>query len=142
MNSERLQEILDAYGADSGRWPEAERAGALALLAQSGEARLHRDQAKRLDALLDDAAGQIELGLSAEGIAAGVRAATHNVRKFPKRNPRPSFGWPGFAGLAAAALAGFVVGWLGLAGDFYVIGTGAQASDQSPGAALTEVEPW
>jgi hypothetical protein len=142
MNSERLQEILDAYGADSGRWPDAERAGALALLAQSGEARLHRDQAKRLDALLDGAAGLIELRLSAEGIAAGVSAATRNVRMLPKRDLRPSFGWPGLAGLAAAALAGFVVGWLGLAGDFYVFNTRAPVSDQSPGAALTEVEPW
>lgn len=53
MDIERLAEILDAYGADPKRWPEAERPAAEALLASSQDAaRLHAD-ALALDTLLD-----------------------------------------------------------------------------------------
>lgn len=49
----RLRAILEAYGGDPLRWPEAERDAMVALLAQSDEARrLHR-QALSLDAALD-----------------------------------------------------------------------------------------
>lgn len=53
MDPGRLAEILDAYGADPRRWPQAERAPAEALLAVSEEARALRDRAAALDALLD-----------------------------------------------------------------------------------------
>jgi hypothetical protein len=49
----RLSELLDAYGGAPERWPDEERDAALALLARSTEARALRDQAARLDALLD-----------------------------------------------------------------------------------------
>ena len=50
---ERLSDILDAYGGDPDRWPDAEREPALDLLARSADARLLRDEALRLDAALD-----------------------------------------------------------------------------------------
>jgi hypothetical protein len=50
---QRLQQLLDAYGANPERWPAEERVAALALLAHSTEARAQRDEAARLDALLD-----------------------------------------------------------------------------------------
>ncbi len=50
---ERLRDILDAYGGDPDRWPDAEREPALDLLARSADARLLRDEALRLDAALD-----------------------------------------------------------------------------------------
>lgn len=53
LSTERLAALLDAYGADPGRWPADERAAAEALLAASPAARARRDEAARLDALLD-----------------------------------------------------------------------------------------
>lgn len=50
---DRLTEILDAYGADPNRWPAAERADALALVAVSPDARDLVAAAARLDAVLD-----------------------------------------------------------------------------------------
>jgi hypothetical protein len=49
----RLRDILDAWGGDPGRWPDAEREPALALLARSADARRLLDDALRLDAALD-----------------------------------------------------------------------------------------
>lgn len=52
----RLGALLDAYGGAAKRWPEADRAWALRLIAASpAAASLHR-QATALDALLDEAA--------------------------------------------------------------------------------------
>jgi hypothetical protein len=53
MTLQRLQQLLDTYGAGPERWPAEDRAAALALLAHSAEARAQRDKAARLDALLD-----------------------------------------------------------------------------------------
>lgn len=53
MNLARLRELLDAYGDRPQRWPEAERAAALQLLANSAEACALREQAAWLDASLD-----------------------------------------------------------------------------------------
>lgn len=50
---ERLRDILDAYGGDPDRWPDAEREPALDLLARSADARRLREDALRLDAALD-----------------------------------------------------------------------------------------
>ena len=56
MTLDRFAVLLDAYGADPARWPDAERAAARALLDGSSEARARRDAAAALDALLDRAA--------------------------------------------------------------------------------------
>jgi hypothetical protein len=50
---DRLRTLLDVWGAATDRWPADERAAALALIARSPEARALRDEAARLDALLD-----------------------------------------------------------------------------------------
>lgn len=55
MDLERLERLLDAYGASPERWPVEERQAALALLDRSAEARARRDLAAQLDALLDAA---------------------------------------------------------------------------------------
>ncbi len=54
MTLDRLRAVLDAYGAAPERWPDGERDAALALVAASPAARALRDDAARLDALLDD----------------------------------------------------------------------------------------
>jgi hypothetical protein len=53
MTLDRLGQLLDAYGARPERWPDAERAAALALLFASREARARRDAAAALDSMLD-----------------------------------------------------------------------------------------
>ena len=141
MNIERFQEILDAFGADPRRWPEAERGGALALVAGSDVARSRQAEARRLDMLLDEISLPVRLDLDAAAIVAGVRDASGNVRLFSGRKTMPSsVVWPSFAGLAAAAVAGFVIGW------FHVTDYGADAQsaalDQPAGLTYSDVEPW
>ena len=50
----RAEEILNAYGAESERWPEDERGDLLRLLAQSPELQALRETASQLDDLLDE----------------------------------------------------------------------------------------
>ncbi|MFQ5939628.1 MAG: hypothetical protein ACE5KL_06105 [Alphaproteobacteria bacterium] len=52
VSLDRFRAILESYGASPDRWPEAERDGALALIAESEEARKLRDAARRLDGVL------------------------------------------------------------------------------------------
>ncbi len=140
MNIARLQEILDAFGADPKRWPDGEREAALSLIAGSEEARQRQDGARRLDALLD-AAAPVSLDLDAAAMVARIAGATANVRRFPGRKAGPfSVLWRGAAGLAAAAVAGFVVGWFNLAG--YSADTRAASADQTPGPVYSEAAPW
>jgi len=54
---DRVRTLLDAYGADPARWPAAERAAALELLARSPDARACRVAAARLDDALDAVPG-------------------------------------------------------------------------------------
>jgi hypothetical protein len=141
MKLERLREILDAYGADARRWPEAERGAALELVARGGKARALRDDAARLDALLDMAPA-VALQLDALRVA----VAADNVHRFParRRNGSVAIGWPSFAGLAAAAAAGFVVGWLNLAaiGGLDGVSDSGEVSETSAGFGNSEVQPW
>lgn len=53
MNCERFAAIVDAYGAESRRWPAAERAAAEALAARDPQAAALLAEALALDALLD-----------------------------------------------------------------------------------------
>ena len=50
---DRLHVVLEAYGAEPGRWPAEERAGAIALIESSAEARALFEDAAALDDLLD-----------------------------------------------------------------------------------------
>lgn len=53
INLQRLRELIDAYGGEPRRWPESERAAALALLEDSSEARAWLGQARATDIELD-----------------------------------------------------------------------------------------
>lgn len=56
MDRERFDQVLEAYGADSARWPEAERAEALAFIAAHPEvAQEALERARAIDALLAEA---------------------------------------------------------------------------------------
>ena len=141
MNIERFQEILDAYGGDPRRWPEAERDGALALVAGADAARGRQAEARRLDMLLDEGSLPVRLDLDAAAIVAGVTDASGNVLLFRGRKAMPfSIMGPSFAGLAAAAVAGFVIGWFHVTD--YSADAQSVASDQPAVLTYTDVEPW
>ncbi len=53
MEPRRLAEILDAYGADPSRWPDAERDAAMVLFADPAGATAPRDVAVALDTVLN-----------------------------------------------------------------------------------------
>lgn len=102
MNRERFEQLLDAYGADPRRWPEAERADALAFRdAHASEEESALTQARQLDALLDVAR---ETAAPSDLLAARVLKAA----------PKPgsgSIGWKPMAALAACAVLGIVAGF-------------------------------
>ncbi len=114
MDFSRLQELLDAYGAEPARWPADERATALALIQDSVEARRRFTAARMFDDVLDRHAPVAPPRFDAATLAARI-AATPRPSRAPARAPGAlwsiSFAWPNFAGLAAAAIVGFVVGW-------------------------------
>jgi hypothetical protein len=56
MNIKRFTQIIEAYGADSNRWPESERQAALALLTTSTEAQQLTEQEDVLDSFLNTVA--------------------------------------------------------------------------------------
>lgn len=115
---ERLRDILDAYGGDPDRWPDAERTPALALLESSADARLLQAEARRLDAALDLLpATEPSAGLEERILAAARRTpqddAAHGadvtsladarVRRDARRAPRRTLVLAAALPLAAAA---------------------------------------
>jgi hypothetical protein len=75
MRLKQFKRMTDAYGADSGRWPERLRSGAQALLERSLEARELLDRARELDDALTvvTAARDARIAGKGESNAAEVR---------------------------------------------------------------------
>lgn len=115
MTPARFAALLDAYGADPARWPEGERAAALAFLDADPAARQARADAARLDAVLDRA--PVEPPSAA--LMDRVLAAAPPARPAP---PQPRALGPG----------GRIVGWLGA----LVPGAGAWQPTAALAAAL------
>jgi hypothetical protein len=106
MTPERFSQLVDAYGADPQRWPEAERAAGLALAAQaSPEQRARMKEAATLDDWL--AAYTVPAPDSAlvRRIVSGAPAP--RSRLFARWHAQ--WWWPG-AGFAGAGLAGVLTG--------------------------------
>jgi len=105
MNLARLEEILDAYGADPRRWPAEERAAAEALIAESAEAATLRENAAALDMLMDISTTP---GPSPE-LMARVLVAREPSGWLPVLWP---FGpiWQPVSAMAAAAVLGIAIG--------------------------------
>jgi hypothetical protein len=142
MNQDRLKELIAAYGADHRRWPEPERAAALELLRQLPALRVEVDRMAALDATLDRWTNP-SLRIDATALAARVSAT-------PQRRPAartafrfrwPVFAWPNAAGLAAAAVAGFLVGWSHLDSDL-LAGNQADSVDGQIVASVIEDATW
>lgn len=114
----RFKKILAAYGADSARWPEAERETALRLARDNAAARQLLRDAQQLDRALDHLAAPAP-GFDAARLAAAVM---DRPQASPRSAPDPDwsipwwrwFGWPKLAGLAVAGVLGVAVGWAGI----------------------------
>jgi hypothetical protein len=121
----RFSELLDTCGSDPARFPEAERAAALALLERSPEAR----RLLRAAAALSDALDQ----LAVPEPSAALRRA---VAEIPLRHPRPalsdsterSSAWSPFRSLRAAALSAVLILVLGALSGALSAGGDADAS--------------
>ena len=138
MTIDRLQTILDAYGAAPARWPEAERDAALTLIAQSPEARAAVAAAGALDATIDAYRNPAENAINPLKLVAAVTA--HSQTPQATAPARITIGWPNFAGLAAALIAGFIVGWSGL--DRHVLPAPPPSETAQPGLFGDTPEDW
>ncbi|MBI4516918.1 MAG: hypothetical protein HY699_14000 [Deltaproteobacteria bacterium] len=118
MTATRLRELLAAYGADPERWPLEERDEALALLAQSEQARRWQEAGSQLDSLLD----LVPAKMPSPELLERILAATPPTRTPPRRTALSAFGaavrarprvwrYTGAAALPLAAAAALVL-WL------------------------------
>lgn len=136
MSLLRFTELIDAYGADSERWPVEDRMAASELLARSSEAQALARRAAVLDDLLE--ATPLVLPTSSETAVLASRV----LAQLPAVRPAPAvrFGWGNWATLAAAGVAGLMIGWSGL-----TIGPGQAAADTADplvATATLEDAPW
>jgi hypothetical protein len=138
MGLDRFRELLDAYGAEPGRWPANERGPAAMLLAQDMEAARLLEQAAAIDAMLDRATFAPPV-IDAERLIASITAEPQRTAQIVTLRPvrRPSAGgfWLKVASLAAAAAIGFLVGVSQLTG------LGDPATPTS-GVELADISPW
>lgn len=107
MTLERFTEILDAYGADMARWPEAERSAAAAFAETHGDlVQPLLAEATAIDALL----GPSEARAAPDALAARIVASAPRHRRIVSRDWRGLI-WRGL-GLAGVTLAGATAGAL------------------------------
>jgi len=109
MNTQQFTRLLDTHGADPARWPEPERAAALAFCAASPAARETWRAARRTEALL--AAGRAPMpdpARQARIVAAAV--ARLRAQAEPLLDWRWLFTRPVGAAFAASLAAGWLVG--------------------------------
>jgi hypothetical protein len=106
MTYERFEYLVDAYGGDLRRWPQAEREAARALRDADPRAAVLLREADGLDALLDAAPRPAPSHALREAVIASAAGAGLRGRR---RGPGP-LAWLSGAGWAAAACAGVVFG--------------------------------
>lgn len=105
MNIERFRTLVEAYGADPARWPEAERAAALLFAEQSAEAREALQEAAAFDRLLDTAESQAATRALEDRIL-----ATFSERTVKQRAPWFTLRWIPAAAVACSLALGLAVG--------------------------------
>jgi hypothetical protein len=105
MTPERFRALLESYGSDPRRWPEAERADALALMEQdTPEIRQWLGEAAAMDAWLES---ETVAAPSEQLIQRALAAAAQGAK--PAHRREAWWWWPS-AGLAGAGLAGSFAG--------------------------------
>ncbi len=134
----QLQALLEAYGADTKRWPHQYRRAADAMSMSHAEARAMWDEAQALERLLDcaplrDAAPQADLAARIVASAISQRPARPAPQSLPDnvvplRRPTPQAstlpvgrgagqrrtGWQTGGVLAASLMLGLLIGGFGL----------------------------
>lgn len=116
LSLDRFRAILESYGASPDRWPEAERDGALALIAESEEARKLRVAAARLDGVLRHLTPPAPSKALLESLSRqplpGAARGEAGSSGWRHRGRRLTPAWPigRLAGFAAAALVAFAIG--------------------------------
>ena len=139
MNIDRFKVLLDGYGAEPARWPATERAAAEAFARTSPEAALLIAAARALDRTLE-CMPTAAPALDPVAVAAAASAAPQRRARQPRRS---GFGfglaWPNLAGLAAAMVVGFVVGWNGM---IRPLDTTTALADASPLSTTEEALTW
>jgi hypothetical protein len=108
MTLERLQDLLDRFGADPARWPQGARADAERLIAADPAAARAAETAAKLDGALRDAAQPMPLDAAFIGrIVAGIDHATRHELAV-----RPNGRFVAWAGAAMIALlaSGYLAG--------------------------------
>jgi hypothetical protein len=105
MDESRFRALVEAYGADPGRWPEAEREAALDFVNAEGEgAQRLLDEAAELDHLLTAA-----VSVSADSaLETAILANVPGRKRTPQLEPSPR--WAGIAA-GVALMLGAGVGW-------------------------------
>lgn len=108
LSRNRAEQIIDAYGANPHRWPDQERAELLKLAERDEQVRLMLNEAKELDAFLDE----MPALHASEGLAGHLSAIPEKNRLGWLRALWP-FGemWQPALTFASAALVGV---WLGV----------------------------
>jgi hypothetical protein len=132
MTLDRFEELVDAFGGDPKRWPEAERGAMAAFVRSRPEAA--RDAVARaasLDAVLDRASA----APASEGLAARILASGPRPREAGLSPSGVGFGLV-FAGQAAIVRGGLLAAAVLLAGVGAGYVTGSQAVRASAGDAL------
>ncbi len=105
MNIQRFKTLVEAYGANPARWPEAERVAALLFAEQSAEARDMLQEAAAFDRLLDTAETQPASRTLEDRIL-----ATFPERTVKKRSPWFTQRWIPAAAVACSLVLGLAVG--------------------------------
>ncbi|MPW15577.1 hypothetical protein GCT13_01285 [Paraburkholderia sp. CNPSo 3157] len=140
MTPERFRAIVDAYGADARRWPEAERAAASAWADQHrSEANALLAEAARVDAWLASDSVEAPDAAFAERIVASAPTAVPapaSARKRPRwltlpgrRSRRAGLWWSGAAFAGVGLIGGFAGAFA--VSFFLVTGTPSPASESS-----------
>jgi hypothetical protein len=105
MNIERFRILVEAYGANPARWPEAERVAALLFAEQSAEARDALQEAAAFDTLLDMAETQAASRALEDRIL-----TTFAERPAVQRAPWFTLRWIPAAAVACSLALGLAVG--------------------------------
>ncbi|MEO0450076.1 MAG: hypothetical protein AAFZ74_07180 [Pseudomonadota bacterium] len=130
MTPQRVLELIDAFGAEPGAWPEDERAAAAALIAAEPETfQAALDEARAVDALLMEEALPEPSPMLAEAILAAAPRAKP-VKSTPWQSLRRLIFPQGVRWPAGAALASLMMGLVG--GYAYAsTGTSYDAADSA-----------
>jgi anti-sigma factor RsiW len=110
MTCERLAHLLDAYGSDPRRWPDADRAEMEAMIVELPEAQRLHAKAQALDNLLDGFIADPPREDFRSRILATARSSPQSRRGSVVTDRLLRDWWPRAAALAAAALLGIVIG--------------------------------